>query len=648
MARFKNYKNPVNNSDSIYSAEDFFNMSLNNISDNLDILNAQDRTIGIPYNEELQSSPNTVYVDSYTRADGTPVQAHWRSKSDGQGAYGQIQTTPNYTNSQPINTASFVDDTLNMPTNINDNVQTQRPQQGQNLYKQNPMPVFNTGVGQMNNPTLANYGQSFDNAQPTLANFGKQLSNTQPTLANFDNQFMNEVGNQTQNSTYKEINDAICQLMSGKPKQECSPEYIKHMNEMVTQAVTGTPKQKYSPEDIAYMNKKIIQEINSYYEPPKVSEKENTEKFMNVFTRSILSQMIKDAQNSSKIVNGTETGYAVDIPKENNTESFVGNEAQSESTLSSNESLNGVDNSQNIKEVASKTLFGGISEDYNLPSTITQNKAIDDVNKNSLPNIYVDDKGNIVASDDKEEYYQENFVLKFLKSFLRNRNEEKNSNYPFAKEALDISTKSPKYLRNTKEYVVANSKDKEILKSKNIAFDNDKNTLIFTPQSSAVQAVKESKDFRNVLKKWFDGETLDGQVRPQKFSVILADNPNIFRSIHGATVRNVRDNGDGTVSCELTDFYDFKYLKDKISKDISLLFDNYQKYLTNNKLGVVNFSKQTSYLFKNLYRLSKEEKHIDPIILDNNRAYFAQQLHVLTNYNIVIPITIDKKYIFGK
>ena len=403
MARFKNYKNPVNNSDSIYSAEDFFNMSLNNISDNLDILNAQDRTIGIPYNEELQSSPNTVYVDSYTRADGTPVQAHWRSKSDGQGAFEQMQTTPNYTNSQPINTASFVDNGLNMPTSINDNLQQQRPLQGQNY--QNPMPVFNTGVGQMNNLTLGNFDMSQTNT-PTLANYAQSFDNVQPTLANFDNQVMSGVGNQTQNSTYKVINDAICQLMSGKPKQECSPEYIKHMNEMVTQAVTGTPKQKYSPEDIAYMNKKIIQEINSYYEPPKVSEKENTEKFMNVFTRSILSQMIKDAQNSSKIANGTETGYAVEIPKENNAESFVGNEAivPSESTLSSNESLNGVDNSQNIKEVASKTLFGGISEDYNLPSTITQNKAIDDVNKNSLPNIYVDGKGNIVASDDKEEY----------------------------------------------------------------------------------------------------------------------------------------------------------------------------------------------------------------------------------------------------
>ena len=645
MARFKNYKNPVNNSDSIYSAEDFFNMSLNNISDNLDILNAQDRTIGIPYNEELQSSPNTVYVDSYTRADGTPVQAHWRSKSDGQGAYGQIQTTPNYTNSQPINTASFVDDTLNMPTSINDNVQTQRPLQRQNLYNQNPMPVFNTGVGQMNNLTLDNFDMSQTNT-PTLANYGQSFDNVQPTLANFDNQVMSGVGNQPQNSTYKVINDAICQLMSGKPKQECSPEYIKHMNEMVTQAVTGTPKQKYSPEDIAYMNKKIIQEINRYYEPPKVSEKENTEKFMNVFTRSILSQMIKDAQNSSKIANGTETGYAVDIPKENNTEVLpIQNQ---NATLSSKESLNGVDNSQNIKDVASKTLFGGISEDYNLPSTITQNKAIDDVNKYPLSNIYIDDKGNIVACGDKREKYEETFFVKPFKKLIRSANNFLNKKYPFAKDAFDISTKTQENLKNTNEYVVANAKDKEVLASKNIAFNNDKKTLIFTPQSLAVQAVKESKDFRNVLKKWFDGEILDGQVRPQKFSVILADNPNIFRSIHGATVRNVRDNGDGTVSCELTDFYDFKYLKDKISKDISLLFDNYQKYLTNNKLGVVNFSKQTSYLFKNLYRLSKEEKHIDPIILDNNRAYFAQQLHVLTNYNIVIPITIDKKYIFGK
>lgn len=692
MARFKNYRNPLNNSDSIYSAEDFFNMSLNNISDNLDILNAQDRTIGIPYNEELQSSPNTVYVDSYTRADGTPVQAHWRSKSDAQGAFGQMQTTPNYTNSQPINTASFVDNGLNMPTSINDNVQTHRQLQGQNY--QNPMPVFNTGVGQMNNPilgnfktpsldntqptlgnfdmlqtntpTLANYGQSFNNAQPTLDNFGKQLSNTQPTLANFDNQFMNGVDNQTQNSSYKVINDAICHLMSGKSIQECSPETLKYMNKKITEAVTGKPKQEYSPEYIEYMNKKLIQEINSAYEPPKVSEKENTERFMNEFTRSMLSQMIKEAQNSFNIANGTETGYAADISMENNAEVLP--------IQNQNATIPSKENNQDIKNVASKTLFGGISEDYNLPSTITQNKAIDDVNKYPLPNIYVDNKGNIVACGDEREKYKETFFVKPFKKLIRSANDFLNKKYSFAKEAFDISTKSQENLKNTNEYVVANAKDKEILKSKNIAFDNDKKTLIFTPQSLAVQAVKESKDFRKMLKKWFDGETLDGQVRPQKFSVILADNPNIFRSIHGATVRNVRDNGDGTVSCELTDFYDFEKERNIRSKCLTMLQNNLEvlkkslpKNKYNNDLSYSNLKNIVEEIYKNPELLNTKYKNIlidnfenisnlstnfskglkntyrsCSILIYNNVAYYLQCLNALSNYNLVIPITINK------
>ena len=530
MARFKNYKNPVNNSDSIYSAEDFFNMSLNNISDNLDILNAQDRTIGIPYNEELQSSPNTVYVDSYTRADGTPVQAHWRSKSDGQGAFEQMQTTPNYTNSQPINTASFVDDTLNMPTSINDNVQIQRPLQGQNLYNQNPMPVFNTGVGQMNNPTLgnfdmsqmntptlANYGQSLDNAQPTLANFGKQFSNTQPTLANFDNQFMSGVGNQPQNSTYKEINDAICQLMSGKPKQECSPEYIKHMNEMVTQAVTGTPKQKYSPEDIAYMNKKIIQEINSYYEPPKVSEKENTEKFMNVFTRSILSQMIKDAQNSSKIANGTETGYAVDIPKENNAESFVGNEAivPSESTLTG--------------EVSRKNLFSSLNNALHEKINGMRNKAtnyvqdkVEEIKQNikdskpyKMARILKDDEyANQKFPHIVEKYSSAGYIkpTKFARKYngtdvvniLGNR--RLNRNRPDAQEMLRIAILGTDSYSNNSQFVHIPQKQTESIQSMFYLTGDDKipngmKGIAFNRNSDFAKRLSASEELQNAIKQ---------------------------------------------------------------------------------------------------------------------------------------------------
>ena len=599
MARFKNYKNPVNNSDSIYSAEDFFNMSLNNISDNLDILNAQDRTIGIPYNEELQSSPNTVYVDSYTRADGTPVQAHWRSKSDGQGAFEQMQTTPNYTNSQPINTASFVDNGLNMPTSINDNLQQQRPLQGQNY--QNPMPVFNTGVGQMNNLTLDNFDMSQTNT-PTLANYGQSFDNAQPTLANFDNQVMSGVGNQTQNSTYKVINDAICQLMSGKPKQECSPEYIKHMNEMVTQAVTGTPKQKYSPEDIAYMNKKIIQEINRYYEPPKVSEKENTEKFMNVFTRSILSQMIKDAQNSSKIANGTETGYAVDIPKENNTESFVGNEAivPSESTLTG--------------EVSRKNLFSSLNNAIHEKINVMRNKYGNDIYK-------MIDKGNSFLNyvNLKKDEFTENLFFKFVNSVSSSNyikptfcarsysvvdidnlclNYNLNKNRPDAQEMFRIAILGTDSYSNNSQFVHIPQKQTESIQSMFYLTGEDKipsgmKGIAFNRNSDFAKRLSASEELQNAIKQVYNPET---KSFTKPYVIIDFKEDNMHLSIgHGRAIYRLTN--DGYVEGCLFDKYDFDLIRSKYTFDnngIIMVANNYSYFRSlygklENYYYIVNF-----------------------------------------------------------
>ena len=643
MARFKNYKNPVNNSDSIYSAEDFFNMSLNNISDNLDILNAQDRTIGIPYNEELQSSPNTVYVDSYTRADGTPVQAHWRSKSDGQGAFEQKQTTPNYTNSQPINTASFVDKGLNLPTSINDNVQIQRPlqrqQQGQNLYNQNPMPVFNTGVGQMNNLTLDNFDMSQTNT-PTLANYGQSFDNVQPTLANFDNQVMSGVGNQTQNSTYKVINDAICQLMSGKPKQECSPEYIKHMNEMVTQAVTGTPKQKYSPEDIAYMNKKIIQEINSYYEPPKVSEKENTEKFMNVFTRSILSQMIKDAQNSSKIANGTETGYAVDIPKENNTESFVGNEAivPSESTLTGEvsrrnlfsslnnalqEKINGMRNKatnyvqDKVEEIKNKedTVKSNIKIISQMIDTFLQyhkeascyykkyksyNKTITDVvERNRKKNEFMFD---IVRKFSSDGYIRPTNLSKTYTIFDFDNlkfNYELNKNRPDAQELYRIAVLGIDSYSNNSQFVHIPKEQTNNIQS--MFYLNDKaliksgmKGIAFNSNSDFSKRLSTSKEFQTAI-----NQDIYQKNKTEKEPYLIIDfqkDKNLHLSIgHGRVIYRLTN--DGYVEGCLFDKYDFKFLLNSYKYDLNNFYKNFGIYFANDYAYLMNQCGHLEYYY---------------------------------------------------
>ena len=37
---------------------------------------AQHNSIGIPSENELKSSPNAVWVEAYTREDGTEVRAH--------------------------------------------------------------------------------------------------------------------------------------------------------------------------------------------------------------------------------------------------------------------------------------------------------------------------------------------------------------------------------------------------------------------------------------------------------------------------------------------------------------------------------------------------------------------------------------------
>ena len=48
-----------------------------------DEIMAQHNSIGIPSEGELKSSPNAVWVESYTREDGTEVRGYWRSKPEG-------------------------------------------------------------------------------------------------------------------------------------------------------------------------------------------------------------------------------------------------------------------------------------------------------------------------------------------------------------------------------------------------------------------------------------------------------------------------------------------------------------------------------------------------------------------------------------
>ena len=68
--QFKNYKNPYTKNSKIYSSDDIYNMKTGETFARKKELLAQNRTIGVPTEEELSKSDNVVWVNEYTREDG--------------------------------------------------------------------------------------------------------------------------------------------------------------------------------------------------------------------------------------------------------------------------------------------------------------------------------------------------------------------------------------------------------------------------------------------------------------------------------------------------------------------------------------------------------------------------------------------------
>ena len=81
--KFKNYRNPYTNDNRIYSFKDLYNMPFGELIRNKQEVLGQYRVLGVPTEQELQSSGNVIWVEAYKRDDGTEVKGHWRSKPDG-------------------------------------------------------------------------------------------------------------------------------------------------------------------------------------------------------------------------------------------------------------------------------------------------------------------------------------------------------------------------------------------------------------------------------------------------------------------------------------------------------------------------------------------------------------------------------------
>ena len=89
MVSLENYYNKVTNDGRIFSFEDVVNIPREEDAFYRKAIDYQYGEIGFPRDEELMNSRDVVYVRAYTRDDGIPVRAHYRSKN------GHNYTNPN-------------------------------------------------------------------------------------------------------------------------------------------------------------------------------------------------------------------------------------------------------------------------------------------------------------------------------------------------------------------------------------------------------------------------------------------------------------------------------------------------------------------------------------------------------------------------
>ena len=86
MANFRNFINAIANDNRIYTAEDIGGMTSKEFMSNEKAIDYQLKNLGIPRESDLAGNSDVVYVNAYTKDDGTEVKAHYRSKPDGVGS----------------------------------------------------------------------------------------------------------------------------------------------------------------------------------------------------------------------------------------------------------------------------------------------------------------------------------------------------------------------------------------------------------------------------------------------------------------------------------------------------------------------------------------------------------------------------------
>ena len=102
MTKLKEFFNEVSKDNRIFTAEDVGEMPIDEFRNNRDAIFHQMANLGVPRRYQLAGNDDVIYVHAYTRADGTQVKAHYRSK------HGNLTGAAAGTNNQTYSTDPFL------------------------------------------------------------------------------------------------------------------------------------------------------------------------------------------------------------------------------------------------------------------------------------------------------------------------------------------------------------------------------------------------------------------------------------------------------------------------------------------------------------------------------------------------------------
>ena len=133
--RFRNYFNRRGKHKRIYTIDDLYNMNLGDFIDKEDELDYQDRTIGLPFEDELKLSNNVRYIQGYTRDDGNTIPSYWEGINDNNVDLNDLMSNENMSQTNG-----------NILDNLNNSVSKTVPNLN-NTYGNNLQPIKSfTGV----------------------------------------------------------------------------------------------------------------------------------------------------------------------------------------------------------------------------------------------------------------------------------------------------------------------------------------------------------------------------------------------------------------------------------------------------------------------------------------------------------------------